>query len=99
MWYMFLGYKRFTNISCLFLGERPKSAGTHRAIEDKVFSLVTASMQSDDEDSGKYHYALMDSSFWFDAINMGVSIVYIEESQVIISKQELYFFLRRSFLS
>ena len=52
---MFMGHKHFTNISCLFLGERPKSAGTHRAIEDKVFSLVTASMQSDDEDSGKYH--------------------------------------------
>ena len=28
-------------------------------------------------------YALMDSSFWFDAINLGWSIVYIEGSQVI----------------
>ena len=43
---MFMGHKCFTNISCLFLGESPKSAGTHQAIEDKVFSLVTASMQS-----------------------------------------------------
>ena len=31
-------------------------------------------------------YALMDSSFWFDIINFGWSTVYIEGSQVIISK-------------
>lgn len=36
---------------CLIPAIRPKSA-THRAVEDKVFSLVTASIQSDDE-SGK----------------------------------------------
>ena len=30
--------------------------------------------------------ALMDSSFWFDIINLGWSIVYIERSQVVISK-------------
>ena len=30
-------------------------------------------------------YALMDSFFWFDAINVGRSIVYTEGSQVIIS--------------
>ena len=31
-------------------------------------------------------YALMDSSFWFDTINLGWSIVYIKGSQVKISK-------------
>ena len=31
-------------------------------------------------------YALMDSSFWFDTINLGWSIVYIEGTQVITSK-------------
>ena len=29
----------------------------------------------------------MDSSFWFETINLGKSIVYIKGSQVIISKQ------------
>ena len=32
-------------------------------------------------------YALMDSSFWFDTINLGWPIVYNEGSYVIISKQ------------
>ena len=31
-------------------------------------------------------YALMDSSFWIETINLGKSIVYINGSQVIISK-------------
>ena len=31
-------------------------------------------------------YAPMDSSFWFDTINLGWFIVYIKGSQVIISK-------------
>ena len=31
-------------------------------------------------------YALIDSSFWFDTINFGCSIVYIKGSQVIISE-------------
>ena len=31
-------------------------------------------------------HVLIDSSFWFDTVNLGWSIVYIEESQVIISK-------------
>ena len=30
----------------------------------------------------------MDSSFWFETINLGRSIVYIKGSQVIISKQK-----------
>ena len=44
-------------------------------------------------------YLLMDSSFWFDAINLGWSIVYIEESQVTISilfKTEIVFVLANS---
>ena len=36
---------------------------------------------------------LMDSSFWFDTINLGCSTVYIQGSQVIYSKCKLYFFL------
>ena len=32
-------------------------------------------------------YALMDSSFWFETINLRRSIVYIKGSKVIISKQ------------
>ena len=31
-------------------------------------------------------FVLLDLSFWFDTINLGWSIVYIEELQVIISK-------------
>ena len=33
----------------------------------------------------------MDSSFWFDAINLGWSIVYIEGAQVIIKKKYIVF--------
>ena len=33
-------------------------------------------------------YALMDFSFWFETINLGRSIVYINGSQVIISSPE-----------
>ena len=33
----------------------------------------------------------MDSSFWFETINLGRSIVYIKGSQVIISKQKYIF--------
>ena len=33
-------------------------------------------------------YALMDSAFWFETINLGRSIVYIKGSQVTISKQK-----------
>ena len=33
-------------------------------------------------------YALMDSSFWFETINLRRSIVYVKGSQVIISKQK-----------
>ena len=36
----------------------------------------------------------MDSSFWFDAINLRWSIVYIEESQVTIS----FFFFKSKFV-
>ena len=43
-------------------------------------------------------YALMDSSFWFDAINMGWSIVCTEGSQVIISTVNLSFSLKISFV-
>ena len=32
------------------------------------------------------HYVLVDSSFWFDTINVELYIVYIEGSQVIFSK-------------
>ena len=35
----------------------------------------------------------MDSSFWFDRINMGLSIVYIEGLQIIISKENCVFLL------
>ena len=34
----------------------------------------------------KYLYALMNSFFWIETINLGRSIVYINGSQVIISK-------------
>ena len=34
-------------------------------------------------------YAPMGSSFWFETISLGLSIVYIEESQVIISNLSL----------
>ena len=44
-------------------------------------------------------YALMDSSFWFETINLRRSIVYIKGSQVIISKEKVYFFLWRYFMS
>ena len=36
-------------------------------------------------------YALMDSSFWFDTINFGWSIIYTEGSQVIISQKNIAF--------
>ena len=42
-------------------------------------------------------YALMDSSFWFDATNLGWSIVYTERSQVIISIK-MYFLLKIVFV-
>ena len=32
-------------------------------------------------------YSLMDSSFWFNTINLGWSIVYIEGAQVVFFKQ------------
>ena len=34
----------------------------------------------------------MDSSLWFDAINLGWSIIYIKGSQIIISKNTIVFF-------
>ena len=41
-------------------------------------------------------YALMDSSFWFDAINLGWSIVYTERSQVIISTKNVFLTLNNT---
>ena len=38
----------------------------------------------------------MDSSFWFETIKLGRSIVYIKGSQVIISKQKYISFLANS---
>ena len=32
-------------------------------------------------------YYVIDSSFWFDTTNLGVSIIYIEGLQIIISKR------------
>ena len=43
-------------------------------------------------------YAQMDSSFWFDAINLGWSIVYIEGSQVILYEQIVFLPLKIVFV-
>ena len=40
----------------------------------------------------------MDSSFWFETINLGWSIVYIKESQVIISKLIVFLTLKIIFV-
>ena len=44
-------------------------------------------------------YVLMDSTFWFDTIILGWYILYIEGSQIIISKYNFNFFSEDSFMS
>ena len=41
---------------------------------------------------------LMDSSFWFDTINLGRSIVYMERLQVMISKYNCIFYSEDMFI-
>ena len=58
---------------------------------DNWSTAVTEALEASDENKlGMYHtsflYAPMDSSFWFETINLGWSIVDIKGSQVIISK-------------
>ena len=43
-------------------------------------------------------YALMDSSFWFDAIHLGWSIISTEGSQVMVSKRKCISFVEDYFV-
>jgi len=54
-----------------FTTERAPSV-THRAVQDKVFNLIQASIQSEDEDSGMFLFLVI-LSFYSSVIQGAVS--------------------------
>ena len=57
---------------------------THPIVETWRFRRANASARTYNSITVLTLYAPMDSSFWFETVSLGLSIVYIEESQVII---------------